>query len=257
MTYFPGRTALVTPQPPPGNVFIAVINQCSVLSDNQIRSAIPSLQQQVVRDFAPIWNRTATLTFYSGANVSSIPANYWWIAILDDSTTAGALGFHDLTSSGMPMAKVFAKTDILNNQSWTVTISHELLEMLVNPYVMEYAFEQTSNTAGTLYPLEVGDPVEADALGITINGVLCSNFITPFWFQGWLGTGAAKFDFGGVLTNPLQLAHGGYVQTYAATGTGFTQTTARHELSTPRVATGSRPDLRAVPVDQWRVSVPM
>ena len=54
---------------------------------------------------------------------------------MDDSDQAGALGYHDLTSAGLPMGKVFARTDLQNNLSWTVTVSHELLEILGDPMI--------------------------------------------------------------------------------------------------------------------------
>lgn len=258
MTYLPGRNTLTgaTSTIAPGTVNVAIVNSSTVLTDAQVQAVIPALQTQVSSHFAPIWHRDARLVFYSGANAASIPASYWWIVISNDSDTASALGYHTLTSAGLPMAKVFAKTALDNNLSWTVTASHELLELLANPNVDLYAFIQSSDTAGTLYPLETGDPVEADALGSKINGVLLSNWVTPFWFQPWRAAGSTRFDFGGYLTRPLQLASGGYVQTYAATGTGFVQTVQQHEISTPRVITGSRPQLRAMPADQRKASEP-
>lgn len=255
MTYLPGRLSPAAISSA-GNVPVAIVNQSTVLTDAQVQAVVPALQLQVTRDFAPIWRRNATLAFYSGANVGSVPATSWWVVVLDTSDVAGALGYHDLSPAGLPMAKVFAKTAMDNNQSWTVTLSHELLEQLVNPYVAEYAFEQSSTTAGTLYPLEVGDPCEADALGYLINGVTVTDFVTPAWFDGWRAAGSARFDFGGHLTQPLQLASGGYVQTYAATGTGFVQAVQKHELSVPvKVPAGSRPELLAVAAGQRRVSV--
>lgn len=258
MTYLPGRTTLsgATSTSAPGTVPVAIVNSSTVLTDAQVQAVIPALQTQTSRDFAPIWHRDAKLTFYSGANTASIPASYWWIVVTDTSDTAGALGYHTLTSAGLPMGKVFAKTAMDAGASWTVTASHELLELLANPNVDLYAFIQSSDAAGTLYPLETGDPVEADAIGYTINGVLVSDFVTPAWFQAWRGTSSARFDFGNHLTRPLQLASGGYVETYAATGTGFVQTVQQHEVSTPRVPTGSRPQLRATPPDQRRASEP-
>lgn len=259
MTYLPGRSTVagVTSAAQPGMVNVAIVNSSTVLTDAQVQAIVPALQQQVTRDFAPFWHRDAKLTFYSNTNVGNIPASFWWIVVLDTSDVAQALGYHTLTSAGLPMGKVFAKTAMDNNLSWTVTASHELLEVLANPNVDLYTFVQSSDMAGVLYPLETGDPVEADAIGYTINGFLLSNFVTPAWFQGWRSAGSARFDFGNKLTQPLQLASGGYVQTYAATGTGFTQTVQQHEISAPQVTTGSRPELRVLPADQRRASVPV
>jgi hypothetical protein len=31
----------------------------------------------------------------------------WWLVMLDDSDQAGALGYHDLTSDGLPLGNIF------------------------------------------------------------------------------------------------------------------------------------------------------
>ncbi|UIF89492.1 hypothetical protein KAF44_29135 (plasmid) [Cupriavidus necator] len=45
----------------------------------------------------------------------------WWLVILDDSDQANAYGYHDVTNDGLPLGKVFAKADMLNNKKWTIT----------------------------------------------------------------------------------------------------------------------------------------
>ena len=57
------------------------------------------------------------------------------IIITDNPDQAGALGYHELTSAGAPLGKVFAKLDLDSGTSWTVTLSHELLEMLADPWI--------------------------------------------------------------------------------------------------------------------------
>ena len=53
----------------------------------------------------------------------------------DNPDQAGALGYHEITSQGTPLGKVFAKLDLQSGASWTVTLSHELLEMLADPWI--------------------------------------------------------------------------------------------------------------------------
>lgn len=91
------------------NIKVAVVNASTVLKDNDISKAIPALQTQVHRDFAPAWGVEADLVFVPKA--STPPAGAWWLVILDNSDVAGALGYHDLTSEGLPLGKVFAATD--------------------------------------------------------------------------------------------------------------------------------------------------
>jgi hypothetical protein len=87
---------------------IAVMNQSSVLTDAQVQAAVNPLQTQVTRDFFPIWGVDATLAFI--AQGTAPPGGTWWLTVFDDSDQANALGYHDVTNEGLPIAKVFAVT---------------------------------------------------------------------------------------------------------------------------------------------------
>ncbi len=115
------------------NIQVSVINASTVLTDDQVKVALPALQTQVRRDFAPAWGVDADLSFVPQGS-KPVPGS-WWLVILDNSDQAGALGYHDLTEEGLPLGKVFAGTDKHYGNEWTVTASHELLEMLGDPDV--------------------------------------------------------------------------------------------------------------------------
>ena len=117
------------------NIKIAFTNESTVLTDPQVKTAIPALQKQITRDFAPIWGVDADLSFVPKS--SPLPAKSWLIGVFDNSDQAGALGYHDLTEEGLPLAKVFAATDIQYKSAWTVTASHELLEMRSEEHTSE------------------------------------------------------------------------------------------------------------------------
>ena len=198
------------------SVAIAIENQSSVLTDEEVQAAIPALQHQVSYDFKPYWNEGARLVWVPSGSAPPTGAGAWVLSILDDSDQAGALGYHDVTADNTPLMKVFAKTDQDNGLSWTVTASHEILEALADPWIS--AAWQTSNTE--FVALEVGDPVEADELGYTINGVLVSDFILPAWYVS--GLNVPKYDFADHLSGPLQVAPGGYVSIFVSCK-GWTQ----------------------------------
>jgi hypothetical protein len=122
------------------NIKIAFINESTVLTDVQVKAAIPALQKQVSRDFAPVWGVDADPSFVQ--KTVPVPPQTWLIGVFDNSDQAGALGYHDLTENGLPLAKVFAGSDIQYKSSWTVTASHELLEMLGDPDINLDAFSQ-------------------------------------------------------------------------------------------------------------------
>src|ERR1700682_2686327 len=89
---------------------MSVINQSTVVTDDQVIPVVGALQKQVTNDFRPIWGIDAELQFVpSGAQP---PPGTWWLSILDDSDQANALGYHDLTTDGLPIGKVFAGTDL-------------------------------------------------------------------------------------------------------------------------------------------------
>ncbi len=136
---------------------VAIINASTALHDGEVEAALPGLQTQIRRDFAPVWGVDADLSFVPGKQKPQ-PGS-WWLAILDNTDEAGALGYHDLTNEGLPMGKVFAATDKQYGLSWTVTASHELLEMLGDPDINLSAFVQTGNNTASLYSYEVCGPV--------------------------------------------------------------------------------------------------
>ncbi|CAM6053335.1 unnamed protein product [Sphagnum tenellum] len=205
---------------------IAIVNLSTVATDAEIINIMNAIQIQIDRDFAPIWATSANLIFLP--KTATIPANNWVVQILDTSDQQGALGYHETTASGMPIGKIFAKSDAQYNLSLSVTMSHEILECLADPLIDLTVFAQTSNTEGTLVAYESCDAVESDELGYKINGVLVSDFVTPAFFEtsNTLPAGT-KYDFCGHLTAPLSIAPGGYLSTFAVnpTTTGWTQQT--------------------------------
>src|SRR5277367_5245119 len=162
---------------------ISIFNASTVLTDNEIRPVVNALQQQVTNDFRPAWGIDAELTFVPTG--STPPIGTWWLTILDDSDQAGALGYHDLTPDGLPLGKIFAASDLKAGTSWSVTASHELLEMLADPNINLTVFVQEANTTGTLYAYEVCDACEDDSFSYPINSVQVSDFVYPAWFESF------------------------------------------------------------------------
>jgi len=147
--------------------------------------------------------------------------------LLDDSDQANALGYHDLTTEGLPIGKVFAASDLKAGTSWTVTASHELLEMLGDPNINLTVFVENNNTAGILYAYEVCDACEDDSLGYQIDNVLLSDFVYPSWFESFRSEGSTQFDRMNKIQNPFQLLVNGYIGVFhVASGSGWQQQTA-------------------------------
>ena len=237
---------------------ISVINESTVLTDAEITPVVMALQQQVSNDFRPIWGLDAELKIIPQG--TPVPPGRWWLVILDDSDQAGALGYHDLTPDGLPLGKIFAASDLKAGDSWSVTASHELLEMLADPNINLTVFVQDADTTGTLYAYEVCDACEDDSFGYKINNVLVSDFVYPAWFENFREEGSTQFDKMNQIKDPLALLAGGYIGIFSVTdGTGWQQQTAekiplnlRH-----RAHVGSRRERRAVSRTQWLTSLPL
>lgn len=234
------------------DINIAVVNACTVLTDNQISASVPDLQTQVRRDFAPVWGIDADLAFVPKGGTP--PPDAWWLVILDNSDQAGALGYHDLTQEGLPLGKVFAGSDIQAGYVWTVTASHELLEMLGDPDINLTAFVQSDATTGILYAYEVCDACEADEFGYKIGNTLVSDFVCPAWFESFRKKGSTQFDYRNKIDQPFQLLKGGYIGAFDVnSGTGWHQITSeksplRYDMR-PRL--GSRRERRRTPREHW------
>jgi len=89
------------------NVKVALINASTVVNDDEVKTAMIGFNKQLSRDFGPEWGIDAHLRFFTAKQ--KVPKGYWWITILDDADQADALGYHDLTSEGLPIGKAFAK----------------------------------------------------------------------------------------------------------------------------------------------------
>lgn len=229
-------------------ITVAIINASTVLKDTEIAEIVIALQVQVSRDFAPIYGVDAVLVQVKHGQKP--PAGAWQLVFFDDSDTAGALGYHDLTIDGMPLGKIFAKTDMHYGNLPSVTASHELLEMLADA-----GCELTVQVdAQTFTAYEVCDAVEDDMLGYPVvlpqgGTVKVSDFVYPAWFMASPPAGA-KFDKCGHVSEPFKLAEGGYMSLWTPSK-GWTQHTTKKDAR--RHPVGSRIEKRANR-DQWRLS---
>jgi hypothetical protein len=235
---------------------VSVLNESTVCVDADIQKYVGALQQQVTNDFAPVWGTDAALTFVPSGTKPDPKA--WLLVVLDNSDQAGALGYHDLTAQGLPLGKVFAESDVSSGCSVSVTISHELLEMLGDPGINMTAqgqdpFHPNDPSAVAFYMYEACDPCEDDSYGYQINGVTVSDFVHPSWFGGMQ---SIVFDQQGHITKPFDILPGGYIGIWTPSK-GWTQVTgaSAHGLAhRSRPPVGSRRERRIVGRARWAYS---
>lgn len=161
---------------------------------------IAALQAYVDRHVAPVWGTSAKLKKTKGFKKGA-----WALVFLDDADDDDALAYHDLTPDGMPSSKIFVRTTIQNGDKVSVSASHELVEMLVDPAVNMMT---TGPDPHTIYAYESADPVEE--LAFSVDGIPMSDFVYPSYFETFHKRGSVPFDHMNRVTKPFQILKGGY-----------------------------------------------
>ena len=157
--------------------------------------------QAYVDDYvAPVWGTPAKLV-----KTTSFQKGAWAIVFLDDADQPGALAYHDLTPDGLPESKVFVKTTLDNHDLVSVSASHELVEMLVDPAIN---LMTTGPDSKVIYAYESADPVEA--LSFDVNGIQMSDFVYPAYFEDFHKPGSVRLDQLNKVKKPFQILPDGY-----------------------------------------------
>lgn len=229
---------------------ISLVNRSSVVSDDELEPVRAALQRQLEEHFAPQWGFTASVMVTPSTDPA--PDWAWWIVLLDDTDMTDALGYHDVTATGRPMSKVFARTSRQHRVPWSAIASHELLEMLADPGVNLTAFNW-GDANGYLYAVEVCDPV--GGLLYDIDGVKVADFVFPAWFRVFDPDNDGPYDHLGAVRAPFRLGFGGF-QLYVVWGSsGWQFVVARGAApSASDPPEGSRRERRIRGQQNWRVS---
>jgi hypothetical protein len=224
---------------------IQIINDSRHLKDDEIGAALPAVQTQVHRDFAPVWGLDASLELVEKGRRPDQGA--WWITFIDYARHAGGEGNHFLTTSGLPFGRIFVQSTKKVAQAWTSALSHELLELLADPDTNVVASRGTTKKNSVWHAYEVCDPCADDSYGYKIDGVLVSDFVYPAWFESFQ-KGGVQFDHRRLMTRPFQVLPLGYAVTYRTAskkGAGLSVS-----LTAPKAACTSA-EKRKKPRGEW------
>ena len=184
-------------------VHVALVSEIQRISSGQLARVSAALQRQVTRDFGPIWGIRATVDAFG--SLDDVPLGYWPVVILDQIDDPSALGYHQ-DQDGQPYALV------VYTQSWSLTASHETLEMLADPWGNRLIGGSSikPDQGRVRYLIEVCDPCEAPQYAYRINGVLVSDFYTPSFFDSRESSGG-RYDFTRAIQSPKTILRGGYI----------------------------------------------
>ena len=207
-------------------MLISVINFTrGKVTDEELQRVVRAVNRQISEDFEPYWSMGARLRV-DGRSVATPNAATFEdlrgdaiIYVTDTANLPGALGFHDLNFSGVPFGFVFTDLAQQLGESWTVTLSHEALELIGDPDVNLLVIGPHPDPLQNRFVFhwyEMSDAVQSESY--FIDGVEVSNFVLPLYFTGTRDTDeiGARNDFLGRTVNGATLSSfgvkpGGYV----------------------------------------------
>jgi hypothetical protein len=214
---------------------LLVPSSATSLVSNAVGEAwVKAIQKQIDGDFAPIWNIGDTLVYIGDSQTEKPKPGDRVVRLVPTSSEPGTLGSHWLDGS-VPTGEVGVQTCIDDGVEVSSCLSHEILEMLLDPYAT-LAFQ-----VGRFFlAAEVCDRVEDSSKDYKIDGVTVENFSLPSAFNG----GSFPFDFRHRLTTNTLTPNGYQLQVDIGSGQ-WSQITGKLARRSKHVAdTNSRRAMR-------------
>lgn len=175
--------------PAPARLIIANL---SSIGDAELGAAVAAIQLQIKRDFEPEWGLSTVLVPQrvdkSAPQVDLNAATDAVIYVGDrsqdpDSGVDGVFGYHKTNNPGVPFGFVFHDVCQASREPWSVTLSHEVLELLADPQATARIVgpdPRVPAAPGVAFELEVCDPTQGDSY--PIGSVHVANFVTQRYF---------------------------------------------------------------------------
>jgi hypothetical protein len=223
--------------------YIALVSETKKIGMAELAATAAALQKQVTRDFGPIWGVAANMGAY--ARLEDVPLDYWPIIVSEDVDRPEAAGYHE-DELGQPRAFVLPEDD------WTVTASHEMLEMLADPWGRHLVAGPWPDrgTHRVKFLVEVCDPCSNKKY--KVNGIKVSDFYTPHFFDPE-ETSGVRYSYTGAITAPRKVLEGGYLTWYDPTSGEWwhrawynTPKPEDKKIPTPPIVRGNVGNIRAV-----------
>lgn len=217
-------------------MIISIINHSNgIVPDDELQSVIRAINRQITEDFEPYWSMGAMLRLDGRSEDNPSKLNmldlrgdaiiYLW----DKTDIPGALGYHDQNARGIPYGFVFMDLAKKLGEPWSVTLSHETLELLGDAQVNLLAMgPHPGNAEKTVFHwFEMCDAVQTETY--KIDGVEVSNFVLPLYFTSSDEPGGRNDFLGrsynGKTLNSFGVNQGGYIGF-------FNPETGKHETFT-------------------------
>ena len=173
---------------------VAYMNESTTFTDAEIAEIMAADQEDTSANGH--WWELVPAVFKQIPKGDPAPAGYRQHVFLDNADQANALGYHELTSEGLTLSKVFVLTTQNDGQTVSRVSNHERWEDFVDPWLNRYTTDWDR-----AYAIEPGDLCSLDSQGRSgPGGVLLSDIALPAAYFKNYGT---KYSLGGTLTAGL------------------------------------------------------
>lgn len=170
-------------------MIISLINHSSVISDEEVQQVIRAINRQIREDFEPYWCFGATLRLegpigrHPNANSLSDMRGDAVLYLVDGADTRSALGWHQANYKDIAYGMVFLDLCKQMKEAWSITLSHEALELVGDPMVnlMVEGNHPTDRRRRVFHMFEMCDAVQDESY--LIDAVAVSNFVLPSYFS--------------------------------------------------------------------------
>ena len=191
---------------------VALVDKTGTIGRPKLEAVAAALKIPAHQHLKPFWPHVDADVVVMAADAKIPPTTM--PVYIGANLPPGKEGTHN-DDTGLPFAEVHME----EGDAWMITVSHEVLEMLVDPTLrltmkgpaVGVKNGKVFDAPGTFdYLVEVCDPSESPDHGYTIDGIPVSDFYTPHFFDA-APTPGTRYSYTGALKEPRRILKGGYM----------------------------------------------
>ena len=170
-------------------MIISLINHSRVITDEQVQEVIRAINRQLKEDFEPYWSFSATLRLEGPIGQRPSLSKFGdmrgdaVLYLVDGVNSLGATGWHLANYGDIPYGIVFLGLCAKVKEAWSITLSHEALELVGDPMcnLLVQGNDPLDRRRRVFHLFEMCDAVQAESYSTA--GVALSNFVLPSYFS--------------------------------------------------------------------------
>ena len=195
---------------------VSVVNRSHTVPDLELHRVVRAVNRQIKEDFEPYWGFGGMLRVEGPARGSIDTRSLRELRgdailyLVDYGTADDVLGYHEKNLRGVPYGFVYLDLCAQLGDPWSVTLSHEALELIADPQANLLVLgpnPKGGSPARVYHWFELCDAVQTQTY--QIDEVTVSNFVLPSYYAP--GDGGARTNFIGTPLAPFQACPGGYI----------------------------------------------